>query len=208
MTYLISVLIVDDHPIVLEGSKMLFQGLNDILIETEQNATEVLTKMRNTHFDVFLIDVNMAVQDGLLLAADIKETQEKAIIILYTGDDIQSYYSFIVEKKVDGILSKTAPREKVIQTIRSLVQGDLVLSNDFIDYIKNKMQHKHDNLQLTNKEKQLMTMLMEGYTNKMIAEKLDVTQRTVERHLTQLFTLLDVSSRIQAIEFVKEKNLL
>lgn len=208
MTYLISVLIVDDHPIVLEGSKMLFQGLSDILIETEQNATEVLTKMRNTHFDVFLIDVNMAVQDGLLLAADIKETQEKAIIILYTGDDIQSYYSFIVEKKVDGILSKTAPREKVIQTIRSLVQGDLVLSNDFIDYIKNKMQHKHDNLQLTNKEKQLMTMLMEGYTNKMIAEKLDVTQRTVERHLTQLFTLLDVSSRIQAIEFVKEKNLL
>ena len=59
-----------------------------------------------------------------------------------------------------------------------------------------------------NKEKQLMTMLMEGYTNKMIAEKLDVTQRTVERYLTQLFALLDVSSRIQAIEFVKEKKLL
>lgn len=208
MTYLISVLIVDDHPIVLEGSKMLFQGVDDILIETEQNAADVLTKMQNTHFDVFLIDVNMAVQDGLSLAADIKAAQEQARIILYTGDDIQAYYPFIVEKKVEGILSKTAPREKVIQTIRSLVQGDLVLSIDFIDYIKTKMQHKHDNLQLTNKEKQLMTMLMEGYTNKMIAEKLDVTQRTVERYLTQLFALLDVSSRIQAIEFVKEKNLL
>lgn len=69
------------------------------------------------------------------------------------------------------------------------------------------MQHKHDNLQLTNKEKQIMTMLIEGYTNKMIARKLDVTQRTVERYITQLFKLLDVSSRTQAIEFVKEKNL-
>lgn len=206
--YLISVLIVDDHPIVLEGSKMLFQGLNDIHIETEQNTADVLSKMRNTYFDVFLIDVNMAVQDGLSLAADIKAAQEKALIILYTGDDIQSYYPFIIEKKVDGILSKTAPREKVIQTIRSIIQGDLVLSSDFIDYLKNKMQHKHDNLQLTNKEKQLMTMLMEGYTNKVIADKLDVTQRTVERYLTQIFTLLDVSSRTQAIEFVKEKNLL
>lgn len=206
--YLISVLIVDDHPIVLEGSKMLFQGLNDIHIETEQNTAEVLNKIRNTYFDVFLIDVNMAVQDGLSLAADIKAAQEKALIILYTGDDIQSYYPFIIEKKVDGILSKTAPREKVIQTIRSIVHGDLVLPSDFIDYLKNKMQHKHDNLQLTNKEKQLMTMLMEGYTNKVIADKLDVTQRTVERYLTQIFTLLDVSSRTQAIEFVKEKNLL
>lgn len=206
--YLISVLIVDDHPIVLEGSKMLFQGLNDIHIETEQNTAEVLNKIRNTYFDVFLIDVNMAVQDGLSLAADIKGAQEKALIILYTGDDIQSYYPFIIEKKVDGILSKTAPREKVIQTIRSIVHGDLVLPSDFIDYLKNKMQHKHDNLQLTNKEKQLMTMLMEGYTNKVIADKLDVTQRTVERYLTQIFTLLDVSSRTQAIEFVKEKNLL
>lgn len=208
MTYLISVLIVDDHPIVLEGSKMLFQGLDDILIETEQNATKVLTKIQNTHFDVFLIDVNMSIQGGLSLAADIKAVQEKALIILYTGDDIQSYYPFIVERKVDGILSKTAPREKVIQTIRSLVQGDLVLSIDFIEFLKNKMQHKHDNLQLTNKEKQLMSMLIEGYTNKKMAEKLCVTQRTIERYLTQLFTLLDVSSRIQAIEFVKEKNLL
>ncbi|MEK5187238.1 helix-turn-helix transcriptional regulator [Solibacillus sp. FSL W7-1324] len=187
---------------------MLFQGLNDIHIETEQNTAEVLNKIRNTYFDVFLIDVNMAVQDGLSLAADIKGAQEKALIILYTGDDIQSYYPFIIEKKVDGILSKTAPREKVIQTIRSIVHGDLVLPSDFIDYLKNKMQHKHDNLQLTNKEKQLMTMLMEGYTNKVIADKLDVTQRTVERYLTQIFTLLDVSSRTQAIEFVKEKNLL
>ncbi len=208
MKCLISVLIIDDHPIVLEGSKLLFQGLDDILIETEEVATNVLNKMQDTHFDVLLIDVNMAVQDGISLAADIKAAHEKSLIILYTGDDIQSYYPLIVEKKVDGVLSKTAPREKVIQTIRSLVQGDLLISQDFVDYLKNKMQNKYETLQLTNKEKQLMMMLIEGHTNKMIAEKLDVTQRTVERYLTQLFSLLGVSSRIQAIELVKEKNLL
>ena len=52
---MISVLIVDDYPIVLEGSKMLFQGVDDILIETEQNAAELLIKIRDIHFDVFLI---------------------------------------------------------------------------------------------------------------------------------------------------------
>ncbi|WP_431027181.1 response regulator transcription factor [Lysinibacillus sp. LZ02] len=208
MTYLISVLIVDDHPIVLQGSKSLFQGLNDVFIETEENATKVLSRMQSTHFDVFLIDVNMTIQDGISLAADIKTEQENALIILYTGDDIQSYYPLLIEKKIDGILSKTASQEKVIQTIRSIMNGDLVLSTDFIDYITNKMVDKYDNLKLTNKEKQLMVMLIQGDTNKMIADKLCVTQRTVERYLTQLFTLLDVPSRIQAIELVKEKNLL
>lgn len=139
---MISVLIVDDHPIVLEESKIFF-GDNDILIETEQNATDVLSKMINTHFDVFLLDVNMAVQNGISLAADIRAVQEQALIILYTGDDIQSYYPFIVDKKVDGILSKTSSREKVIQTIRSLVQGDLILSFDFINYIITKMQYNY-----------------------------------------------------------------
>lgn len=208
MNNLISVLIVDDHPIVLEGSKLLFQDSNDILIETEQNPLNVLSKMSEVHFDVFLLDVNMVKKDGLSLAADIKQKQEQALVILYTGDDIQAYYSMLIEGKIDGVLSKTASREKVIKTIRSLIQGDLLLPITFREYIHTKMENKYNNLQLTDKEKQLINMLMEGYTNKMIAEELNVTQRTIERYLSQIFTLFNVSSRVQAIEFAKQNNLL
>lgn len=70
------------------------------------------------------------------------------------------------------------------------------------------MQNKYDTLKLTNKEKQLMTLLIEGYTNKVIAKKLNVTQRTVERYLTQLYSVLGVSSRTQAIETVNKRKLL
>ncbi|TSI05121.1 response regulator transcription factor [Lysinibacillus sp. BW-2-10] len=205
---MISVLIIDDHPIVLDGSKLLFQGVEDIHIETESDPTNVLSQMQNTRFDVFLVDVNMNAKNGIVLAAEIKAFQEDAFVILYTGDDIRSYYPLILEKKIDGVLSKTVSRDKVIQTIRSIVQGDLVLPVDFINFINKKMQNNCEALKLTKKETQLMTMLMDGYTNKMIAEKLNVTQRTVERYLTQLFTLLDVTSRVQAIEVVKEKNLI
>jgi len=208
---LISMLIIDDHPIVLEGSKALFQGLDNMYIETESKPEQVLNSLQQTRFDVFLVDVNMAPIDGISLAANIKAIQENALIILYTGDDIRSYYSLILDKKVDGVLSKTASREKVIQTIHSIVQGDFVLSTDFLDYINlkmQKMQNKHTVLKLNIKEKQLMTLLIEGYTNRMIAEKLGVTPRTVERYLTQLFTVLNVPSRWEAIELVKEKNLL
>lgn len=205
---MISVLIVDDHPIVLEGSKNLFQGMDDILIETESNPENVITKMKQTHFDVFLVDVNMATQNGIALATEIKSVQENALIILYTGDDIRSYYSLILEKKVDGIVSKTASRDNVIQTIRSITQGNLVIPVNFVDYVAKKMQDQYNNLKLTNKEKQLISLLQKGYTNKMMAEQLRVSQRTVERYLTQLFTLLEVSSREKAIELVKKKKLL
>lgn len=205
---MISVLIIDDHPIILEGSKLLFQGVEDIQIQTESDPTNVLFRMENTYFNVFLVDINMSAKNGITLAAEIKLFQEDALVILYTGDDIYSYYPLVVEKKIDGILSKTATREKVIQTIRLIVQGDLVLPVDFLNFINKRMQNKYDVLKLTNKEKQLLTMLMKGYTNKMMAEELDVTQRTVERYLTQLFTILDVTSRIQAIEVVKEKKLI
>lgn len=205
---MISILIIDDHPIVLEGSKLLLQGEEDIEIKTEIDPTNVLYQMQNTHFNVFLVDINMEAKNGITLAAEIKVHQEDALVILYTGEDIQDYFQLIVEKKIDGILSKTATREKVIQTIRSIVQGDLVLPVEFLNFINKRMEKKQDTFKLTNKEKQLLTMLMQGYTNKMIAEELDVTQRTVERYLTQLFTLLDVTSRVQAIEVVKEKNLI
>ncbi|MEO4052055.1 response regulator transcription factor [Solibacillus sp. CAU 1738] len=205
---LISVLIIDDHPIVLEGTKALFQKLDDMYIETEGNPENVLNKIQQQHYDVFLIDINMSVLNGISLAANIKAQQKNARIILYTGEDIRSYYPLIVEKKVDGILSKTASQERVIQTIRSTVHGDLVLPFDFIDYISKKMQNKYDNLKLTNKEKLLMNMVIEGYTNKLIAEKLGVAQRTAERYLSQLFSLLDVTSRGEAIELVKQKKLM
>lgn len=106
------------------------------------------------------------------------------------------------------MLSKTATKEKVIRTIRSIANGDIILPIDFIYYIDQKMQNKYDTLKLTNKEKQLMTLLIEGYTNKVIAKKLNVTQRTVERYLTQLYSVLGVSSRTQAIETVNKRKLL
>lgn len=205
---LISVLIVDDHPIVLKGTKAMFQGIEDLYIETEVDPEQVHIRMQNEYFHIYLLDINMSKKNGIELASEIKATQENAIIILYTGDDIDSYYSLIIEKKIDGILSKTAPIERVINTIRSATQGGIVLPIGFIDYINKKMQNKYETLKLTNKETELIKMVMDGYTNKQMAETLYVTQRTVERYLAQIYNILGVSSRREVIEFIKEKGLI
>ena len=70
------------------------------------------------------------------------------------------------------------------------------------------MQNKYETLKLTNKETELIKMVMDGYTNKQMAETLYVTQRTVERYLAQIYNILGVSSRREVIEFIKEKGLI
>ncbi len=84
----------------------------------------------------------------------------------------------------------------------------MVIPIDFIDYINKKMKNRYDSIKLTNKEIQLIKMLIDGDTNKEIAARFNVTQRTVERYLAQLFSLLGVSSRIEIIDVVKEKQLI
>ncbi|OBW55861.1 DNA-binding response regulator [Solibacillus silvestris] len=205
---MISILIIDDHPIVLKGTKILFDDIPNMNVEIENHPKNVLSTIVNKQYDVYVIDINMTEKNGLQLASEIKMYQANSKIILYTGEDIHPYYPLILEKKIDGLVSKTAPYERIVQTIRSVIQDEYLLPSDFIEYVNQKIKNKSNKLQLNFKEKQLVTLLLANYTNKMIAEEFNVTQRTAERYLTQLFTILDVSSRQEAIRVVQEKGLL
>lgn len=207
---MISVLIVDDHPIVLEGTKKLFQEIDDMVVETEGDATCVLQRVKEAPYDIYLIDINMPLQNGIVLARNIKVLQSNAAIILYTGDDIADYYPLILERKIEGVLAKTASKEQIIRTIRAIIHGETVLPINFLDFLDSKfnIQESQEKLKLNAKEKQILNLIADGNTNNAIAAKLKVTQRTVERYLTQLFTLLNVESRTEAVKLAKAKRLL
>lgn len=205
---LISILVVDDYPIVLKGLKTLSLELEGFHIETEKNPQNVLSRMQKEEFHVYLIDACIATNNNLELVTKIKATQEQAIVILYVTDVVCCYYALLFEKKVDGILIKTAPIEQIISTIRLSVQGKMVIPTCFLDYINDKINGRFTHLTLTHKEKQLLEMLMKGYPNKKIAAICNVSVRTVERRLSQLFCLLGVSTRLEAVEVAKEKQLL
>ncbi|MFJ7950994.1 response regulator [Lysinibacillus sp. NPDC096418] len=201
---------MDDHPIVLEGTKKLFQEIDDMVVETEGDATCVLQRVKEAPYDIYLIDINMPLQNGIVLARNIKVLQSNAAIILYTGDDIADYYPLILERKIEGVLAKTASKEQIIRTIRAIIHGETVLPINFLDFLDSKfnIQESQEKLKLNAKEKQILNLIADGNTNNAIAAKLKVTQRTVERYLTQLFTLLNVESRTEAVKLAKAKRLL
>ncbi|KMY31904.1 hypothetical protein ACZ11_06880 [Lysinibacillus xylanilyticus] len=206
---MIKLLIVDDHPIVLAGTKKLFDDVKDMDIRTVSDSKIVMSIIEQQEFDIYLLDINMPNLSGIDLIKLIKKRQPNARIILYTGYDIRDYYSLVIEKNINGILSKTASKEEILYTIRLAMHNRLTMRSDFLDFIKSVFISKKDyKVELTEKEKQILKFLVDGYPNKAIASELDVTQRTVERYLTQLFTVLKVTSRIGAVELAKEQDLI
>ncbi|WP_438351051.1 response regulator [Paenibacillus sp. FA6] len=207
---MISILIVDDHPVVLDGTKLLFQGVVDMRIETENDATQVMVKVREFAFDLYIIDINMKPLNGIELAQQIKEYQADARVILYTGYELSDYYELLLERKVDGLLPKTADKERVLQTIRFITKGEVVVSEDFLNYMNLKL-HPSSSEIVTNfneKELKIIKLLGQSYTNKAIAIEISLTQRTVENILTKIFVKLNVDSRIEAVMKAQKLKLL
>ncbi|MFJ6267732.1 response regulator transcription factor [Lysinibacillus xylanilyticus] len=204
---MIDILIVDDHPVVLDGTKTLLQDLPNVQIDTEQDCAAVLSRMDAQAFRLFLIDINMKPINGIQLSEMIKKKQPEALILLYTGYELSDYYELLIEKKVDGLLSKLATKQQVIQTIEAALRGDILLAADFLDFVQQRtnLQNVQQEILLSAKEQEILQLVAQGCTNKAIASAIGVTQRTVENYLSKLFVKLNVESRAEAVIVAKEK---
>ncbi|WP_341299339.1 response regulator transcription factor [Lysinibacillus sp. FSL H8-0500] len=204
---MMNILIIDDHPVVLDGTKTLLQDLTNVHIETEQDSAAVLTRMESEAFQLFLIDINMKPINGIQLSENIKKKQPEALIILYTGYELSDYYELLIEKKIDGLLSKLATKEQVIQTIQAAFRGEILLAADFLDFIQQRtnLPNIQQEILLSDKEQEILQLVAQGCTNKAIASAIGVTQRTVENYLSKLFVKLNVESRAEAVIVAKEK---
>ncbi|KOS64428.1 response regulator transcription factor [Lysinibacillus agricola] len=204
---MINILIIDDHPVVLDGTKTLLQDLTNVRIDTEQDSAAVLSRMDTQAFQLFLIDINMKPINGIQLSEMIKKKQPEALILLYTGYELSDYYELLIEKKVDGLLSKLATKEQVIQTIQAALRGEILLAADFLDFVhqRTNLSNVQQDVLLSDKEQEILQLVAQGCTNKAIASAIGVTQRTVENYLSKLFVKLNVESRAEAVIVAKEK---
>lgn len=206
---MIRILIIDDHPIVLEGSKILFDDVTQIDVDTENDVQNVKKRILKKSYDIYLVDINMPKQNGIEVADDIQRIQPSAKIIFYTGDNIEDYYFLLVQKKYYGLLSKTSTKETIIQTIMNAMNGNILLPHSFLSYVHEQIEPTHieQTLQLNKREEKILNYIIQGYTNNAIAAELNLTQRTIERNLSKIYHLLNVNSRTEAALKAKELHL-
>ena len=197
---------MDDHPSVALGTRVMLEKEKDFQVTDLNSGEEALNLIKEKMFDIFIFDLKMPEMNGHELAEHVLEINPEAKIIVYTGYEIEPYFNELIQSGVLSFLSKTDSREQMIETIRSLLNNNATIPVHLLQQLRNiNLQSKRViKNPLNPEEKNILEQVAVGKTNKEIANSIFKSTRTVEYHLTAIFKKLNVGSRIEAVEKIRE----
>lgn len=216
----VRILVADDHPVFMNGLKLLL-NLKDKNLEivcTASNGQEALEKLKEIEVDVVLLDIKMPVMDGIEASRLIRKLYKNIKIILLTTFKERKLIYDALQIGVDGYLLKDAPVEKIISVIRATYDGNILISHEAADCLKlsNKEDVKMKEYSsdqekldfLTCREQEVLLLLSEGKENIEISEKLCISERTVRNYVSHIYSVIEVHNRLQAITWAKNHGII
>lgn len=203
---MISIMIADDHSMIREGLRSLLELDGDIYVSDEAgDGEECILKLREKIPDVLLLDINMPKMNGLEVLKRIKELRMDVRVLVLTVHNEVEYLLRAVEIGVDGYLLKDSDSDDLKKAIFAVSRGESFIQPDLIPLMEKKMELKSDEERrldtLTDREIEVLKLLSFGMFNKEIAEKLNISERTVKNHVSNIFKKIDVTDRTQAAVF-------
>jgi len=212
----IRVLVVDDHTIVRDGICSLLGLTPDIEVVGEAaNGKEALEVLRKLMPDVVLMDLAMPVMGGLEATRQIAKEFPRIKVLALTQYDDREYVFPIIEAGACGFISKMAASSELTSSIRSVYHGDSFLSPSVAKLLVENYQQEASTVrsrdpyeQLTDREREILKLLAEGYATREIANMLTVSPKTVEGHKTSLMAKLDIHSRTDLVKYALRKGII
>jgi DNA-binding NarL/FixJ family response regulator len=208
----IMVMIVDDHPVVLEGLRTMLSTDRNIEVVGEAcDGAEAVAMVEDKEPNVVLMDIRMPNMDGVQATRRIKHQSPSTAVIVLTMYDTDAYVVDAVRAGASGYLLKDATREMVVDTIRAVNSGATLIKTSLLtEAISSLVQSQKGRQpveagspqegmeQLTAREREVLKLAAVGYGNKDIAKELNITQDTVKKHMQSIMGKLHASSRIHA----------
>ncbi|HWB93720.1 MAG TPA: response regulator transcription factor [Puia sp.] len=206
---MISIFIVDDHPVVIEGLTSVIQRLKGHqVIGTARNAIDAIDMLKKAAGDVLLLDIDLPDISGIDLCKKVRnEFPALKILGISTFSD-RSYISRMIQNGAHGYLIKSASQEQIAEAIASVMAGKLYMSLDMAHLLRPISVVATDQLpQLTKREKEVLQHIAAGLTNIQIAAKLFVSPSTVDTHRKNMLTKLQVNNTAALIRLAVEHGL-
>ncbi len=215
MTDKIRVLIADDHTIVRTGVRLLLQAEPDIEVVGEAlNGDEAVTLAEALRPDVILMDIAMPGTNGLEATRQIKARFPDMNILGLTMHRSDEYFFEMLRAGASGYVLKAAETSELIGAIRVVARGEVFLYPSMAKQLLQDYLHRLDDSEmpgqpaLTPREKEILRLQAEGYSNKEIAERLVVSPSTIHSHQSNLMKKLNLSSRHELIQYARQRGLL
>ncbi|MDB6059335.1 MAG: two component transcriptional regulator, LuxR family [Verrucomicrobiales bacterium] len=207
----IRVLIADDHVIVREGLRSTLADFANIKIVGEaKDGLEAIEKVRSLKPDVVLMDINMPRLNGLEATALIRKSFPKTKILVVTVHDSQQYITGILRAGADGYVVKDTSPDDLARAIESVYRGGSVFSPSVARHLVDGLVKSDGTAvpaRITPREKQILSLLTKGKTNKEMAAALKLSVRSVETFRLRLMRKLKVSNAAELTKYALEHRL-
>ncbi len=195
-------LLVDDHPMLRRGMSDLLNLEDDVKVVGEaSDGQQALEFLQENKVDLVILDHNMPVLTGLETLKEIKAQDIDVKVLLFTVSDSGTDVQDALKLGVDGYLLKDMEPELIITDIRKILRGELVISPNLASILAQTLRTPSISdiaSNLTARELQVIQMIAEGLSNKMIANKLDIAESTVKVHVKHILNKTGLRTRVDA----------
>jgi DNA-binding NarL/FixJ family response regulator len=195
----IRVVVADDHVVVRTGLEKLLGTAADIeIVGLATNGEEAVTLAGASHPDVVLMDLSMPVLDGAEATSRIVENDPAARVVVLTSFADDRHIADALDAGAVGYVLKHANADELLDAIRAAAAGDAPLDPKAARVVLARRRMVRPDQQLSGRERQVLRLVASGLANKQIGRKLSISERTVKAHLTNIFSRLGVTDRMQA----------
>ncbi len=206
----IKVLIVDDHPMVIEGLKTLLSDDERVMVHTHfTNGRDTLDFLEEDTVDVILLDVNLPDISGVEMVKSILEKRNAINVLGLSTYSEPSIINQMIKNGVKGYLLKNATADELVNAISQVHLGNYYFGSEVQKILADSVtQDTNDIPRLTRREKHILRLIAEGKTTNVIAEELFISPLTVETHRRNLMQKMEVSNAAALVKFAVEKKLI
>jgi len=202
----VKILIVDDHPLVLEGLRSLLANSKGIsVVGTVSNAFDAIAFLKENEVDIAFLDINLPDISGIELCKKIKEQFPKVKSLALSTFSERAYVSRMIQNGASGYLIKSSSKEEILEAIRQVQAGGYFMN---VNLDQNAAPTAKATPFLTRREKEVLLLIAEGMTNPQIAEKLFVSVTTVNSHRQNLLMKFEVSNTASLIKLAAGSGLI
>ena len=211
----IKVLLADDHKIVRDGIKLMLESQVGIDVAAEaDNGKQVLEILKTTPIDIAVMDINMPEMDGIAATKEVKSSYPNVKVLALTMSNDDLHIRQMIQAGASGYIMKSAGRSDLKDAIFTIMEGKHYFSDEathsiMMDLVKGKGKPSSPDLvHITDRELEILELIIKEYTNQEIAEKLFISSRTVDAHRRNLLQKTGARNTAGLVKYAFKHNII
>jgi len=205
------VVVADDHSLFRDGITSLLEAAGYEVVAQSSDGLKAVEAVQKTHPDLVLLDISMPNMDGLEALRLIKAEFPKTRVVILTVSDNDDDLFATTRAGADGYLHKDLDASEFLDMLAGLERGEAAITRKTAARLMSGFQnlaHAENDDPLTEREIQLLRWMVEGYSNKAIAQELFISENTVKYHIRNIFQKLEVQNRTEAVAYALREGLI